>query len=160
MSFFERTYGEINDLQFLYSEINNIFSFYKINNQDYIFYDFGSGYGKIVNFFSKYYKKSIGIEIDKERFQKSLMYASNNIEFYNINFFDQNIESSCIILINNLCLGIGTNKRLSLKLLNECTKYDMLILTKKMVNLENYFLYFRLVKCSWGYSELYFYKFN
>ena len=157
MSFFERTYGEINDLQFLHNEIKNIFSFNNILDQDYIFYDFGSGYGKIVNFFSKYYKKSIGIEIDKERFQKSLMYASNNIEFHNINFFDQNIESSCIILINNLCLGIGTNKRLSYKLLDECKKNDMIILTKEMHALDKYYLYYKTMECTWGPSELYFY---
>ena len=41
MSFFERTYGEINDLQFMNNEINNIFFINKIDNQDYIFYDFG-----------------------------------------------------------------------------------------------------------------------
>ena len=157
MSFFERTYGEINDLQFLYNEIKNIFSFNNILDQDYIFYDFGSGYGKIVNFFSEHYKKSIGIEIDKERFQKSLIYVSNNIEFYNINFFDQNIESSCIILINNLCLGTGTNKRLSYKLLDECKKNDMIILTKEMHELDKYYLYYKTMECTWGPSELYFY---
>lgn len=160
MSFFERTYGEINDLQFLYNEIKNIFSFNNILDQDYIFYDFGSGYGKIVNFFSEHYKKSIGIEIDKERFQKSLIYVSNNIEFYNINFFDQNIKSSCIVLINNLCLGIGTNKRLSYKLLDECKKNDMIILTKEMPSLKKYYLYYKTIKCSWGDSELYFYLFT
>ena len=160
MSFFERTYGEINDLQFLYNEIKNIFSFNNILDQDYIFYDFGSGYGKIVNFFSKHYKKSIGIEIDKERFQKSLIYLSNNIEFYNINFFDQNIKSSCIVLINNLCLGIGTNKRLSYKLLDECKKNDMIILTKQMPSLKKYYLYYKTIECSWGNSELYFYLFT
>lgn len=157
MSFFERTYGEINDLQFLYNEIKNIFSFNNILDQDYIFYDFGSGYGKIINFFSKYYKKSVGIEIDKERFEKSLMYNKDNIEFYNINFFDQNIESSCVILINNLCLGIGTNKRLSYKLLEECKKNDMIILTKEMPALKKYYLYYKTMECSWGNSELYFY---
>ncbi len=133
MSFYERTYGEINDLSYLYNEIKNIFSFNNINHQDYIFYDFGSGYGKIVNFFSKYYKKSIGIEIDKERFQKSLNYDNNNIEFYNSNFFDTNIDSSCIILINNLCLGTGTNKRLSYKLLHLWT-FKMQILTNNNIN--------------------------
>ena len=157
MSFFEKTYGEINDLQFLHNEIKNIFSFNNILDQDYIFYDFGSGYGKIVNFFSKHYKKSIGIEIDKERFEKSLMYDSNNTHFYNINFFDQNIQSSCIILINNLCLRIGTNKRLSYKLLDECKKNDMIILTKKMEALDKYYLYDKTTECSWGPSELYFY---
>lgn len=157
MSFYERTYGEINDLSYLHNEIKNIFSFNNINHQDYIFYDFGSGYGKIVNFFSKYYKKSIGIEIDKERFQKSLNYDNNNIEFYNSNFFDTNIASSCIILINNLCLGTGTNKRLSYKLLNECEKNDMIILTKKMPALDKYYLFYKMIKCSWGNSELYFY---
>ena len=52
MSFFERTYGEITDLDFMNQEINNIILLNHINIQDYIFYDFGSGYGKIIQFFS------------------------------------------------------------------------------------------------------------
>ena len=157
MSFFERTYGEITDLDFMNQEINNIILLNHINIQDYIFYDFGSGYGKIIQFFSQFYKKSIGIEIDKERYTKSLMYSNNICEFYNMNFFDVNIESSCVILINNLCLGVGTNKRLSYKLLEECKKYDIIILTKQMPALQKYYLYFKTVKCTWGPSELYFY---
>ena len=74
-----------------------------------------------------------------------------------MNFFDVNIESSCVILINNLCLGVGTNKRLSYKLLEECKKYDIIILTKQMPALQKYYLYFKTVKCTWGPSELYFY---
>ena len=158
MSYYERTYGEINDLDELFKEIKNILFLNKLNINNYIFYDFGSGYGKIVDFFSKYCKKSIGIEIDKVRYNESIKFISENINFYNENFFDTIIQNSCIILINNLCLGDGTNKRLSFKLLNECKEKDIIILTKKMLFLEDHFLYFKLIKCSWGYSELYFYK--
>lgn len=157
MSFFERTYGEIIDLQFIYHEIKYISFRNQLNIQDYIFYDFGSGFGKIVNFFSKNFKKSIGIEIDKDRYNESLIYLNDNTEFYNINFFDQEIKSSCIILINNLCLGNGTNKRLSFKLVEECMKNDIIILTKQMPFLEKYYLYYKTMKCTWGDSELYFY---
>ena len=54
--------------------------------KNYIFYDFGSGYGKIVNYFSNYCLESIGIEIDKERYEKSLQYKSDNIHFLNFDF--------------------------------------------------------------------------
>ena len=160
MSYYERTYGEIDDVKTLHQEIINITSSNKLDLKNYLFYDFGSGYGKIVNYFSNHCLESIGIEIDRERYEKSLQFKSDNIHFLNFDFYYTKIKNPNIILINNLCLGIGTNKRLSLKLLNECTKNDILILTKKMVNLENYYLYHQLVKCSWGYSELYFYKFN
>ncbi len=158
MSFFERTYGEILDLNTLYYEIKNISQINNINLENYKFYDFGSGYGKIINFFSNIFKLSIGVEIDNERYSKSLLYDSNKVLFLNKNFFDEEIKSSCILLANNLCLGNGTNKRLSFKILKECNKNDIIILTKQLEHLKKYYLYFKTLKCTWGQSELYFYK--
>ena len=51
MRYYEKTYGEIVDLEFLYNHIKIIISSHNKNISDYLFYDLGSGYGKIVNFF-------------------------------------------------------------------------------------------------------------
>lgn len=152
MSYSERTYGEIIDLDFLYLNLSKI-----IKLDECIFYDFGSGYGKVVDYFSKICKKSVGIEIDNKRYIKSLEYKSDNALFYNDNFFNIKINSPNIILVNNLCLGMGTNKRLSEKILNECQTGDLILVTKKMNLLNENFLNEIEVKCSWGISEVYIY---
>ena len=161
MRYYEKTYGEIVDFQFLYNYIKIINDSYNKNLSDYLFYDFGSGYGKLVNFFSKFCKKSIGVELVKEKYEKSLDCSSNstnsNVFFYNENFFDHKLNSCCILLINNLCFGPGTDKRLSLKILDECSKEDIIIVTKKLNLLEEYFLDYITIECSWGESEVYFY---
>ncbi len=157
MRYYEKTYGEIVDLEFLYNHIKIIISSHNKNLSDYLFYDLGSGYGKIVNFFSNYCKKSIGIEIEKDKYEESLCFNAENIFFYNQNFFDHKLEPGCILLINNLCFGPGTNKRLSMKILNECSKGDIILVSKKMDLLEDYFLNFITLECTWGESEIYFY---
>ncbi len=157
MRYYEKTYGEIIDFQFLCKHIKIITNSHNKNLSDYLFYDFGSGYGKLVNFFSKYCKKSIGVELVKEKYENSLNYLNENVFFYNENFFDHKLNSSCILLINNLCFGPGTDKRLSLKILEECSKDDVIIVTKKLNLLEEYFLDYITIECSWGESEVYFY---
>tara|TARA_Y100001970_G_C14238297_1_gene863296 strand:- start:1370 stop:1852 length:483 start_codon:yes stop_codon:yes gene_type:complete len=157
MSYCEKTYGEILDWENMFNEIKNILLENNLEIDKYTFYDFGSGYGKIVNFFSKYLLKSIGIELVKSRYKESLIYNSNNISFKNINFFDQKINGQCIILLNNLCFNIGTNKRLSHKILNECKKNDIILTTLKLNLLQNYYLNYITLNCSWGKSELYIY---
>ena len=157
MSFSEKTYGEIFDLENMFNEIKYILFQKNLEIQNYTFYDFGSGYGKIVNYFSHFFKSSIGIEIDEERYKQSLCFKSNNIFFKNQNFFYQKIYNPCIILINNLCFNIGTNKRLSLKILNECKKNDIIIVTLKLDLLDTHYLKFITLECSWGYSEIFIY---
>ena len=157
MSFSEKTYGEITDLECMFNEIKYILFQNNLDIQNYIFYDFGSGYGKIVNYFSKFVSKSIGIEIDESRYRQSLIYDSNNIFFKNQNFFSEKINNPNIILINNLCFSIGTNKRLSFKILKECKKNDIIIVTLKLDLLKYYYFKKITLECSWGNSEIYFY---
>lgn len=156
MSSFERTYGEILDIAGLYYEISLLLH---TKFSEYTFYDFGSGYGKVVRFFSKFVKKSIGYEIDKERYIESLKsWKRSNVSFENIDMFDADItESPRIVFVNNVCFKIGTNKRLSLKLLDTCRPGDIVVTTLRLELLEKYFVKKVLFQCSWSMSETYFY---
>lgn len=159
MSFSERTYGELLDINPIHEKITNILSLKNLKISNFIFYDFGSGTGKVVHYFSKLLKYAIGIEIDKNRYEQSLKFESEspNCYFKNINFFEEKIQSPCILFLNNLCFGKGTNKRLSLKFLKECHENDIIISTTKLYLLQEYFCYEITSKCSWGESEFYFY---
>ena len=129
MSYYEMTYGEIVDTSHLYQIIENHAS---ISCKEMYFYDFGSGYGNIVLQFQNKFQQSIGIELVKERYDHAVK--------------------------QNLCLGIGTNKRLGCKLLNEMKSNDILMVTKKIKSLELYYITYYNIQCSWGPSELYVYK--
>tara|TARA_B100000902_G_C27188359_1_gene852563 strand:- start:692 stop:1168 length:477 start_codon:yes stop_codon:yes gene_type:complete len=155
MSYREQIYGEINDLNFLYSLINVYTNYRSLN---YNFYDFGSGYGNIVISYNDKFRKCFGIEIVKERCniaEKNNNYL--NVCFINTNFFNIKLESKFVILINNLCFGEGTNKRLSVKILEEANSEDIIIVTKKLTLLNEYFRNFYLIDCTWGESEIYIY---
>ena len=155
MSYHEQLYGEINDLNLLYSLINKYTNYKSFN---YNFYDFGSGYGNIVLAYNNKFKRCFGIEIVKDRHnfaEKNNNYL--NVYFKNINFFDIKLDSKFVLLINNLCFKEGTNKRLSLKILEESVKGDIIIVTKKLTLLNEYFRNFYLIDCTWGESEIYIY---
>jgi hypothetical protein len=156
MSYYEMTYGEIKDTKYLYQIIEN---YNPPSCKDVRFYDFGSGYGNIVLSFRDYFQETIGIELVKERHnvaEKKNNYA--NVFFINKNFFHIYLQNPCVVLVNNLCLGIGTNKRLGIKLLEELSCNDLLLLTKKIDSLEKYYMDEFLIDCSWGESEIYLYK--
>ena len=155
MSYYEQLYGEIDD----YCTLLNIIKT-KINPYEYNFYDFGSGYGKIVNYFGHFFKESIGVEIVKDRYDHSLLNKMNdNVIFINKNFFDVDLKKNFVLLINNLCLKEGTNKRLSQKILDNIQKnsINLVMVSKKLDLLKEYYLNCFTIKCSWGYSEIYFY---
>ena len=156
MSYYEMTYGEILDTKYLYQIIQN-HNPYLCKNLH--FYDLGSGYGNIVLQFRNHFKKTIGVELVKERHdiaEKKNNYL--NVIFIHNNFFHIYLQNPCVVLVNNLCLGKGTNKRLGMKLLKELTNNDVLILTKKISTLEKYYIDQFLITCSWGESEIYVYK--
>lgn len=157
MSYYERTYGEINDIDYLYQVIKK---YIKIT-ENYYFYDFGSGYGKICTKYHNKFKKCFGIEIDKDRHNHAtILNDKNNVIFINKNFFDIEIDNNPTILFsNNMCFGKGTLKRFSYKINNELKKGDLLILTKKLDFLENYYKQWYSIECSWGNSEIYVYEF-
>ena len=128
MSYFETTYGEIIDTTTLYSIINT----YIKNTISYNFYDFGSGYGKIVNEYHNKFKKCYGIELVKNRHIVAISKNKyNNVYFINDNFFNVSLQNKYVLLINNLCLGEGTQKRLGLKILHTHENNNIILVTKK-----------------------------
>ena len=159
MSYHEQIYGEILDLHLLSNIINDSINKYTmLSSYKYNFYDFGSGYGKIVSSYYNRFSKCIGIEIVKDRFEYAKRNNNRtNVYFENSNFFDIKLDGPFVLLVNNLCFGIGTNKRLSIKLLEESNTNDIIIVTKKLTLLNEYYRNFYLINCTWGESEIYIY---
>ena len=155
MSYFETLYGEIVDKEKLIHVI-------KDNTDDLnktLFYDLGSGYGKICSEFHKYFKGCYGIELVKERHIYAVQHKTHpNVYFYNKNLFDVHLKSPCVVLLNNLCFGDGTNKRLSNKILDEVNGGSLIIVTKQLHRLDDKYKSFYKITCSWGESEIYVYK--
>tara|TARA_B100000524_G_C23616227_1_gene357985 strand:- start:145 stop:408 length:264 start_codon:yes stop_codon:yes gene_type:complete len=83
---------------------------------------------------------------------------NDNVIFINKNFFDVDLKKNFVLLINNLCLKEGTNKRLSQKILDNIQKnsINLVMVSKKLDLLKEYYLNYFTIKCSWGYSEIYF----
>lgn len=155
MSYFEQTYGEILDISKMYSIITEHLPI----TADYRFYDFGSGFGKIVKEYANKFKISYGIEINKERYLVSIENnKSDSLSFIYGNFFDTNVEGPCVVFCNNLCLGNGTLKRLSMKFNEELKSGDLLLVTKPLPLLHKHYDSYYTLNCSWGESEIYLYK--
>ena len=147
MSYSEQTYGEIIDIQKLYSIIKTHIP----DTCKYYFYDFGSGFGKIV--------ENIGSEINKERHEKAERNKRNpNSNYIYGNFFHTFVEHPSVVICNNLCLGNGTLKRLSMKFNKELNSGDLLLVTKPLPLVKNQPDYLYSIDCSWGESEIYLYK--
>lgn len=160
MSYYETLYGEIVDWCGMVKRIKDHSSF---SLTDAYFYDFGSGYGTLVAKLSELVKQSVGVEIVKERHEQAIQTYQNqcpNTQFILGNFFQVPLKSPCILLLNNLCFGTGTNKRLSNKIKKELQKNDIIIVTKKIPDLESYLRNQYEISCSWGKSEIYIYTYN
>jgi len=102
---------------------NDLVNYFKdYFNENTIFYDLGSGLGKMVLHIGLKYniKKSIGIELSKERYQGAIdlknQYAPNhiNIEFYRKSYFTHNIKDANIIYCDNTAM----EKDLNIKIYN------------------------------------------
>ena len=155
MSYHEQIYGEIVDLNLLNALIDE---YTKSESLDYNFYDFGSGYGNIVLSLNNKFSKCFGVEIVEKRYEIAINNNKyDNVYFINSNFFDIKLQNNFVLLINNLCFGNGTNKRLSMKILDESKLDDIIIVTKKLTLLNEYFRNFYLIDCTWGESEIYIY---
>jgi SAM-dependent methyltransferase len=155
MSYYETLYGEIVDEMKLINIIKQHIN--ELNNTS--FYDFGSGYGKITSTFHEYFRYCYGIELLKDRHTYALKNNSRaNVYFYNKNFFDVHINSPCVMLLNNLCFGDGTNKRLSKKILEEVKEGSLIVASKQLHKLADHYKTYYTITCSWGESEIYVYK--
>lgn len=150
------TYGEItqkgtNDL------VNH---FKKYFNKDTIFYDLGSGLGKMVLHIGMQYnvKKSIGIELSKERYEAAIeiknKYAKeyNNIEFYNKSLFYCDITDATVIYCDNTVFNADQNQKLYSSIPTGC-----LFLFKRRLQFKNNIEYekiYDLVERTYFQTEL------
>ena len=110
-----KTFFNSEDGSSLYGEVtqkgtdNLVKYFDNYFNKDTVFYDLGSGLGKMVIHIGLKYgvKKSVGIELSKERYQAAMFlkekYAptNNNILFYNTSFYKYDLKDATIIYIDN-----------------------------------------------------------
>ena len=74
------------------------------------------------------------------------------------NFFHTYVHGPCVVFCNNLCLGNGTLKRLSMKFNEELKSDDILLVTKPLPLIHKHYDRCYILNCSWGESELYLYK--
>ena len=107
-----------------YEECRSFISF----NKDTVFYDLGSGLGKMVVHIGLEYgvKKSVGIELSKERHQAALhlkeKYGKKNdkIEFHNISFFEYDFSDATVIYCDNTAMPSHISKRIYKKIPSGC----------------------------------------
>jgi len=126
-------YGEITE-NGTNSMVNH---FKKYFNKDTVFYDLGSGLGKMVLHIGLQYniKKSVGIELSKERHKAALTlkekYAPTNdkINFICKSFFDHDWSDATVIYIDNTMFDNKINERIFNNIPPGC-----LVLCKKMLN--------------------------
>lgn len=62
------------------------------------------------------------------------------------------------MLLNNLCFGDGTNKRLSKKIFEEVKEGSLIVASKQLHKLADHYKIYYTITCSWGESEIYVYK--
>ena len=118
------TYGEITQK----GTDDLVRHFKKHFNNNTVFYDLGSGLGKMVLHIGLQYdiKKSIGIELSKERYQGAIdlkeKYAKNNtnIQFHLKSFLDYNLSDATVIYMDNTCMSHEMNEIIYNKLPKGC----------------------------------------
>tara|TARA_E500000178_G_C16800720_1_gene652298 strand:+ start:127 stop:663 length:537 start_codon:yes stop_codon:yes gene_type:complete len=145
------TYGEVSCKDLL--EIIN-----QLNLCDRLFLDIGSGCGKIVLYLAfKLNMISEGIEIDKNRFDKSIEFLnrfnlSNNVTFYNESFEKVYLGNYDIIYCCNLVFSNEDNKILYKKIVKEFKGISILfdyddVLSRFLIKKYN-------VKTSWSNYQI------
>ena len=120
----KETYGEVTQ-KGTNALVNH---FQKHFNNNTVFYDLGSGLGKMVLHIGLQYniKKSIGIELSKERHQGAIdlkeKYAKNknNIQFYCKSFLDHDLSDATVIYMDNTCYPHPINIQIFNKLPKGC----------------------------------------
>ena len=154
-----------NNESYIYGEVNpiNIIEIIKnINYDNRTFLDIGSGCGKIIiSIADKLNITSTGIEIDKNRFNKSLKiqekYLHLGIDFINTDFRNIYLGSYDIIYCCNTIFSKNDNKLLYKKLMNEFKGY--LLLFEYDFTLKKFLLDKKIIKTSWS-KEVPIYIFN
>jgi hypothetical protein len=107
---------------------------------DKTFVDLGSGDGRIVIWASKYFKKSIGIELSETRHNeainiKSKIKNSENITFYNKDLLNHNYSDFDVIFISSLLFPEHLIDKISLKIKNEVNS-NTLVFSSRQLNID------------------------
>ena len=126
-------YGEI-DIQSMKEILDTLFP-NSSEQESYRFIDIGSGCGKLcASIDSQYGFYVCGIEIDENRFQKSLVYESDKLEFVWDSFENMYFGNYDILYCCNIVFSIEDNKMLYKKIEKEFVgicflfDYDQLLL--------------------------------
>jgi tRNA G46 methylase TrmB len=139
------TYGEMDyeGLEKLYAKVQ------LLNSKIDTFIDIGSGRGKLCLFMASIgkIKKSIGIELVKERIddalelqQKLPVEYSNKVSFINSNIFDIQIKtiistnSQVFVWFSNLCFEQSTTDKIFKKITEELPSNSIVCCSKKILN--------------------------
>ena len=145
-----------NNESYIYGEVNpiNIIEIIKnINYNNRTFLDIGSGCGKIIiSIADKLNISCTGIEIDENRFNKSLKiqeeYLHLDTDFIKTDFRNVYLGSYDIIYCCNTIFSKNDNKLLYKKLLNEFKGY--LLLFEYDFTLKKFLLDKKIIKTSWS----------
>jgi len=133
----DSVYGETHK-----QSIDSIVSiFKKYFNNSTVFYDLGCGLGKIVAHIGLKYspKKSIGVELSKERlnaayFIKSEYNLPNNIEYINDSFLNVDISDATVIYCDNTMY----NDSLNLEIYEKVPKGCLFICRRKLPTIKGF----------------------
>lgn len=153
-------YGEI-----LYQGILTIINQLELVEED-IFIDLGSGIGKacIQFLFSSVIKKSIGIELEENRYSisinilnilknKKILPNEFDLEFYNQNIVDFDFSLGNIIYVGSLCFSKKLLDIISEKL-NNTSNIKYVIIFNKLPNTDLVLYKEIIVPCSWKKNEI------
>lgn len=141
------TYGEIFPGDFM-----NFMETYFRNLPNPYMLDVGSGCGRFAEYVSKHGGFAVdGIEIDKNRHEKSLQEKKYNTHFIHDDFENISFHSYNILYCCNACFDKKDNHRLYHKILNEfkglCILFEKPKLFKKFFHKQYY------VKTSWNLQQ-------
>jgi SAM-dependent methyltransferase len=139
---------------YIYGEVycDDIFKILKNYNLEYKnFLDIGSGNGKLLHYLSQNTELNIdGVEIDNQRYQKSVLLNSNNlkIEIFNESFEKLYFGNYDIIYCCNTVFDDDDNNILFSKILKEFS--GLLLLFNYNHKLMHHLKYTNLIKTSWS----------
>lgn len=141
-------YGEVDERD-IYKVIKDLININSI-------LDVGSGTGKLVSYLSHYYTYADGVEINEQRYNKSLtlmeQYNLNNVEFILDDYQHIYFGSYDLIYCCNKVFEKEDNNILYSKLLNEFTGYCILFDYNHM--LKRFLIGTYKVRTSWNKNEL------
>ena len=149
-----------NNPSFIYGEVCHIDLSILINKLEILdrtFLDIGSGCGKIVIYLAYKFNLFIdGIEIDKDRYQKSLELLEsfnlyNNITFFNNDFREIYLGNYDVIYCCNLVFSKEDNNELFKKIIREFNGIIILFYFNHLI--KKYLIKTEKIKTSWNREE-------